>query len=288
MASADAFLGRYCQSTVLSNSIAALQSCVDSLDLGFTMNMMLRLCCLLLVLAGPVQSFAQGGEAKRRSPFSEYPYVAPQVFVYERELFTQYKGVSVVRANVSDFETRSRLGIVAITPKVSAYLDRIDNSVHGPSFFEITDLKTGALIGKFDLGLVPESAELLFTGQSNVYLHHVPTSVCFGSVTRKFVLTGKRLVETQQAIAYLNADADIFGDIKLFSRTEISGAVVATVQEGARVTVLGIAPDSVALNPSRGQSLPTLLIKTPLGLTGWYVPSRSGGEQAGVTITQCN
>lgn len=250
--------------------------------------MIFRICCLFLVLSGPVLSLAQVGEVKRRSPFSEYPYVAPQVFVYERELFTQYKGLSVVRTNVPDFEERSRIGIVALALKTSAYLDRIDNLVHGPSFFEITDLKTGALLGKFDLGLSPESAELLFAGQGNVYLHHVPTAVCFGSATRKFVLTGKRLVETQQAIAYVNADADIFGDIKLFSTLENSASVVATLHEGARVTVLGIASDSVTLNPNRGQSLPTLLIKTPLGLTGWYVPSRSGGERAGISITQCN
>jgi hypothetical protein len=252
------------------------------------MNTIFRICCLFLVLSGPVLSLAQVGEVKRRSPFSEYPYVAPQVFVYERELFIQYKGLSVVRTNVPDFEERSRIGIVAIAPKISAYLDRIDNSVHGPSFFEITDLKTGSLLGKLDLGLIPASAELLFTGQGNVYLHHVPTSVCFGSATRKFVLTGKRLVETQQAIAYVNADADIFGEIKLFSTPENSASVVATLQEGARVTVLGIASDSVTLNPNRGQTLPTLLIKTPLGLTGWYVPSRSGGERAGISITQCN
>jgi len=233
-------------------------------------------------------SLAQVGEVKRRSPFSEFPFVAPQVFVYERELFTQYKGPSVARLNVPNFEERSRFGIVAIAPKISAYVDRIDNSVHGPGFFEITDLKTGALLGKFDLGLIPGSAELLFTGQGNVYLHHVPTSVCFGSATRKFVLHGKRLVETQQAIAYLNADADVFGDIKLFSTLDNLASVVASLQEGARVTVLGIAPDSVTLNPNRGQSLPTLLIKTPLGLTGWYVPGRAGGERAGLTITQCN
>jgi len=233
-------------------------------------------------------SLAQVGEVKRRSPFSEYPLVAPQVFVYDRELFTQYKGPSVTRVNVPDFEERSRIGIVAIAPQISAYVDRIDNSVHGPGFFEITDLKTGALLGKFDLGLIPGSAELLFAGQGNVYLHHVPTSVCFGSATRKFVLTGKRLVETQQAIAYLNADADVFGDIKLFSAPDNSASVVAYLQEGARVTVLGIARDSVTLSPNRGQSLPTLLIKTPLGLTGWYVPGRSGGERAGITITQCN
>lgn len=233
-------------------------------------------------------SLAQVGEVKRRSPFSEYPLVAPQVFVSERELFNQYKGPSVARLNVSEFEERSRVGIVAIAPKISAYVDRIDNTVHGPGFFEITDLTTGALLGKFDLGLIPGSAELLFTGQGNVYLHHVPTSVCFGSATRKFVLAGKRLVETQQAIAYLNSDADVFGDIKLFSTIDNSATVVASLQEGARVTVIGVAPDSVTLNPNRGQTLPTLLVKTPLGLAGWYLPGRSGGERAGITITQCN
>jgi len=252
------------------------------------MNLVFRIGCLLLVLLGPVMSPAQVSEAKRRSPFSEYPFVAPQIFAYERELFTPYKGLSVARQNVSEFEERSRIGIVVIAPKISAYVDRIEHTVHGPGFFEITDLKTGAQLGKFDLGFVSDSAELLFTGQGNVYLHHVPTSVCFGSATRKFVLTGKRLVETQQAIAYLNADAEVFGDIKLFSTPDTSASVVASLQNGAQVTVLGIAPDSVTLNPNRGQSLPTLLIKTPLGLTGWYVPSRSGGERVGVTITQCN
>ena len=252
------------------------------------MNLIFRIGCLLLILLGPVMSFAQVSEAKRRSPFSEYSFVAPQIFAYERELFTQYKGPSVARLNVPEFEERSRIGIVAIAPKISAYVDRIEHTVNGPGYFEITDLKTGALLGKFDLGFVADSAELLFTGQGNVYLHYVPTSVCFGSATRKFVLIGKRLVETQQAIAYLNAEADVFGDIKLFSTPDTSASVVASLQNGAQVTVLGIAPDSVTLNPNRGQSLPTLLIKTPLGLTGWYVPGCSGGERAGVTITQCN
>ncbi len=252
------------------------------------MSLILRICCLLCVLLGSATSLAQVGAVKLRSPFAEYPLVAPQVFVYERELFTQYKGPSVPRLNVPDFEERSRIGIVAIAPKINAYVDRIENTVHGPGFFEITDLKTGALLGKFDLGLVPESAELLFTGQGNVYLHHIPTSVCFGSATRQFVLAGKRLVETKQAIAYLNSEAEVFGDIKLFSTVDNSASVVATLQAGAAVTVLGIAPDSVTLTPGRGQSLPTLLVKTPLGLTGWYVPDRSGGERAGISITQCN
>ncbi|TXH88158.1 MAG: hypothetical protein E6Q78_11140 [Rhodoferax sp.] len=252
------------------------------------MKSILLACLAAFALMGSATSLAQSGADKNRSPFSEYPLVAPEVFAYERELFTQYKGPSVSRLKVQEFEERRRLGIVAVAPKISAYVDRIDNTVHGPSFLEVTDLKAGTLLGRFDLGLGAGPAELLFSGHGNVYLHHVPTSVCFGSATRKFVLVGKRLVETHQAITYLNAEADVYGDIKVLAAPDNSAPVVASLQEGTRVLVLGIAPDSVALGPNRDQALPTLLIRTPLGLTGWYVPSRSGSERGGLSITTCN
>jgi len=255
------------------------------------MNPILRALCLLAFLIARVPLFAQTGERQLRTPFDEYPQVAPQVFAYERGLFTDYKGSSVARLNVPEYEERNRIGIVSVAPKVTAYVDRIDNLVHGPASLEITDVKSGVLLGKLDLGLISPSnhdAKLLFNGQGVVYLHHVPTSVCFGSATRKFLLNGNRLVETKQAIAYLGAEAEVFGDIKLFSSPDSSGSVVATLQDGAKVTVIGVAADSISLDTKSNQYLPTLLVKTPLGLTGWYLPGRSGQELTGITITQCN
>jgi hypothetical protein len=231
---------------------------------------------------------AQAQEVKLQSPFAEYPLVAPHIFVYERELFAAYKGASVARLNVPDSQERSRIGIVSLAPKIRAYVDQIDNKVHGRSFFEFTELQTGALLGKIDLGMITTPAELLFTGQGTVYLHHVPTWVCFGSATRKFVMSGKRLVETPQAMVLINTDANVFGNIKIFSSLESSANVVATLQDGAKVSVLGIAPDSATSDSSRDQSLPILLIKSPLGLAGWYVPGRSESGRAGISITQCN
>lgn len=244
-----------------------------------------------LVILGLNPLFAQTGSKTPLTPFDEYPQVAPQVFVYDLSLFTAYKGPSVARFNVPEFEERKRIGTVTLAPKVAAYVDRIDNLVHGPASFEITDAKTGTSLGRFDLGLIAPSAneaKLLFNGQGIVYLHHVPPSICYGRATRKFVLGGNRLIETQQAIAYLNTDSEIFGDIKLLSSPDGSGPTVASLQEGSKVSVLGIAAHSIELNPKKGQYRPTLLVRTPLGLTGWYVPGRSGAETAGILITQCN
>jgi hypothetical protein len=253
----------------------------------------LRKVCIVLGLTiiGNNPLFAQVGQRKSLSPFDEYPQVAQQVFVTDLSLFTAYRGPSVARLNVPEFEERARIGIVNLASKTSVYVDRIDNLVHGPASFEITDAKTGMSLGRFNLGLISPSnsdAKLLFNGQGVVYLHHVPPSICFGRATRKFMLGGKRLVETQQAIAYLNTDSEVFGDVKLFSSPDGTGSAVASLQEGAKVSVIGIAVDSIELNQKKGQNQPTLLIKTPLGLVGWYLPGRSGAETAGILITQCN
>lgn len=255
------------------------------------MNQTLRM--LVFTFALPVVMTAckqKAAEDQSRSPFGSYSQASKQVFVFDPSLFRQYTGPSVERSNVPEYEVRRRIGVVTLAPKIDVYVDRIDYLVHGPSSFELTDVSTGALLAKFDLGLIaPDlSGKLLFNGQGTVYLNHVPTSVCYGYATRKFTLSGRKLVETKQAIVYLGADAEVFGEVQLHSTFDGAGSVVAALQDGAKVTVIGIAPDSVVLAPKSNRSLPNLLVKTPLGLTGWFVPRLSTAERAGITIAQCN
>lgn len=237
-----------------------------------------------------IAPYAQS-EEMQRTPFDEYPQVASQVFVFDRSMFSPYTGPSVARSNVPDFEQRHRIGVVVLAPRLSVFVDRIEPLIHGTTSLELTDTRSGVSVGKFDLGLISlanYSAKLLFNGQGVVYLHHVPTSVCYGNATRKFVWSGKKLTETKQALAYLGQDSEVFGNIKLFSSLDPSSQVVASLLEGTKITVVGIAPDSIVLNPQNNQYLPNLLIKTPLGLTGWYLPGHSGPELSGLNITQCN
>lgn len=183
------------------------------------------------------------------------------------------------------------MGVADLAPKTHVYIDRIDNLVHGPASFKMTDAKTGASLARLSPGLISPSnsdSKLLFNGQGVVYLHHVPPSICFGCVTRKFVLGGKRLVETQQAVASLNADSAVFGDVKLFTSPDDSGSLVVSLQDRDKVSLIGIAADSLELDQKKGQYQPTLLVRTPLGLTGWYAPGRSGPDTAGIFIKQCN
>jgi hypothetical protein len=226
-----------------------------------------------------------------KTPFDEYIQVSNQIFVFDRSHFSPYTGSSVARQNVPEHEERKRFGLVTLAPNHRVYVDRIDNLIHGPSSFEITDEKSGVSLGKFDLGLMSpdnDESKLLFNGQGMVYLHHVPTSVCFGMATRKFLLNGKKLIETMQPLTYLGADAAVFGNIKLSSSLEPSSPIVAALQEGAKVTVIGIAPAPITKNTKNYQHLPRLLIKTPLGLTGWYIPGDPGVGISGISITQCN
>ena len=253
--------------------------------------MLQKIYLFIVFLTSSTTLYSQVIQGEIRPLFEEYPQVAVQLFVYDRSLFTEYKGASVNRLNVPDYEERRRIGVVNFSSNVTVYVDRIDNRVHGPASLEITDAKSGFSLAKFDLGLIAPSnrdAKLLFNGQGIVYLHHVPTTVCYGQTTRKFTLNGKKLVETKQAIAFVGTDAKVIGDIRLFSSPDGAGSTVATLQDGANVSVVGIHPDSVVTVPKSDESRPTLLVKTPLGLSGWYVPGRSGLEHNGVSITTCN
>ena len=130
------------------------------------------------------------------------------------------------------------------------------------------------------------SGDLLFTGQGIVYWYQRPPYLCAGTTTRKFVLRGNLLKEVQQPFLSLNFAAETNGAIKLFSSVAPTAQVVAELPNESSVQVIGVVSDTDY--PSlKGQypGDPAMLVRTPIGLIGWHLGSRSGGL---LSITACN
>lgn len=208
-----------------------------------------------------------------QTPFDSYVRVANKVFVYDQSLFSPYTGPDVshwerifTEEPDDSVYNRNRLGIVSLTPTQRAYVDVMFDPM--TEHYEFRDIKSGKLIHRFSYygGF---SGAMLVNGQGALYVHSSPESLCTtGKETRKYTLNNGALIEMQQPLVYwVNVNSTTSADTTLFLAPKTTSSPVAILKKGTMVNVL---------TKEKGW----LLIKTPLGLTGW-VP----GERETTTLT---
>ena len=199
--------------------------------------------------------------------------VTPEIFVFDPSQFHAYTGPDVSMlmpsrydfpAGSSDF-SRRRIGSIPLSKNRIVYIDEL--SLPMGIEYELIDVTNGSLIKVIYSGMAGASA-LRFTGDGSVYV--TDKNSCRHQATRKYVLQGKELNETSQPLLYVGTDSRLAGDTKLFA-DQYGKKLVATLQSGTIVTVIG---RNFGFDDN---SLETILIKTPLGLTGWIVSGKSGG-----------
>lgn len=246
---------------------------------------------LLCALSMPVLSCAQSAQASTTHPFAAYVKIAGgHLYVVDPSHFRRMDPANVSRPGDTKRDVgRHRLGAVQLSPTLEVVVERATALTHGASFLELFDRTSGTLVGSFDLGLIsPQDSmgDLLFNGQGVVYLYQRPPYLCAGETTRKFVLRGRQLVEVAQPFLALNHTAETSGAVRLFGSEAQDALVVAELPNGTKVQVVGVVSDgSVPALKEQYPGNPAMLVRTPLGLVGWYLPSRSGGT---TTITACN
>lgn len=197
--------------------------------------------------------------------------VTPEIFVFDSSQFKSYTGPNISKLGAArfglddDFFDRRRIGSVQLSKNINVFVDelRLPNNIE----YELVDVISGESIQKIHSGQFGASA-LRFTGAGTVYV--TDKLACRSEATRKFVLQGKKLIEIPQPLLYVGMDSRVVGNVKLFLDTDGKNQI-ATLQDGTVVTVIGRAPKNGS---------DTLLIKTPLGLTGWLIEGadNSGGN----------
>ncbi|OIQ94452.1 hypothetical protein GALL_236000 [mine drainage metagenome] len=197
--------------------------------------------------------------------------VTPEIYVFDTSQFKSYTGPNVSKLGAErlglddDSFNRRRIGSVQLSKNINVFVDELQlpNNIE----YELVDVTSGEPIQKVYTGQFGASA-LRFTGAGTVYV--TDKRACRSEATRKFVLQGRKLVEIQQPLLYVGIDSRVVGNVKIFLDTD-GKTQIATLQSGTVVTVIGRA--------SRNGS-DTLLIKTPLGLTGWLIEGadHSGGN----------
>lgn len=197
-----------------------------------------------------------------KTPFDSYERVADKVFVTDRALFAPYKGKDVSHWELVYTEepndsgyARKRIGVFSITTTYQAYFDVLWDPL--VEHYELRDAKTNHLIHSFQFGNGFEGA-FLINGKGAIYQYATPPALlCFGKETKKFELKNGKLEEVKQPYAYWeNTETTTLENVTLYFSSSSTSTSVAFLAKGTEVTVLS-AKDS------------WLLIKTPLGLTGW-------------------
>lgn len=196
--------------------------------------------------------------------------VTPEIFVFETSQFKSYTGPNVSKLGAErlglddDSFDRRRIGSVQLSKNINVFVDELQlpNNIE----YEFVDVISGEPIQIIYTGQFGASA-LRFTGAGTVYV--TDKLACRSEATRKFQLQGRKLVEIQQPLLYVGIDSRVAGNVKIFLDTD-GKTQIATLQSGTVVTVIGRASKSGS---------ETLLIKTPLGLTGWLIEGadHSGG-----------
>lgn len=208
------------------------------------------------------------------NPFDKYIRVSDIIYVYDRSQFVPYNGPALSPRN-PDAEDgiveRRRLGTISVAAGVKLNIESVEKPMY--DVYEFRDPSTGKLIHEFSYfatGVPP----LLFNGQGVVYEYKIPFPLCSGHETNKYELTDGKFVAIRQPMHFVNVKTGILRDVKLFSLPDTASSQVALLQKDMTVTVLAY-----------GDSPDYLLIKTPLGLTGWLINDRSNSS---VSITECN
>jgi hypothetical protein len=257
---------------------------------GMTLRRFLETVLLVFAICLSGLSHANPGKSDTH-PFAAHLRISGgHLYVVAPSLFRRTDRALVSRPEDAKRDVgRHRLGAVQLSPNVEVFVERATALTHGASFLELFDRASGKLVGSFDLGLISPSegaGDLLFNGQGMVYWYQRPPYLCAGETTRKFVLRGRQLLEVPQPFLALNYTAETTGAVRLYASEAQDAQVVADVPNGTKVQVVGVVSD-MNVPSLRGQypGSPSMLVRTPLGLVGWYVPSRSGGT---TSITACN
>jgi len=214
-------------------------------------------------------------------PFSEKHMAAPHVHVETPSQFQPWSGGSVAAGNYdSRYFERTRIGTVILAPGVRAHLDAIRDTVNFPSYFELVEPRSGAVLGTFAVFELSD-AEWYFAGNGAVYLNQRHLGLCGPRYTRKFSIAARQtLVEVIQPLIYVGAETEVRESTPLFE-SPLSKSVVATVPAKSKVIVVGVQSSGASEHDA------ALLIKTPFGLTGWHRRKGAAGE-GNLEIYQCN
>ncbi|HEV6966506.1 hypothetical protein [Roseateles sp.] len=212
--------------------------------------------------------------------FLDKPLAAEHIHVDTLSHFRRWRLRSVPLGNYDqDAYERTRIGSILIAPGAWAYLDAIWDKVDKPSYFELIDPTSGTLLTKVAVVQLHD-AEWYFPGNGVFYLNQSHLGLCGPRHTRQFMLRDKTVRETPQPLAYVGADTDTAANTPLYDLA-VGGNVIDTLAAGSKVTVLGVFAESTEPREA------PLLVKTPLGLTGWH--HRTGQTGDGIlTIYQCN
>ncbi len=221
----------------------------------------------LLLQATVWSANACAGEKSNSTPFSAYVSVSDKIYVYDKSLFSPYTGPDVSHWNQIYTEEpddptydRKRLGIISVAPNLRVYVDVLFNPMD--EYYEFIDVKTGQMV--FSLQYYGGfTGTLLFNGQGSMYEYDRPAPLCTQgrAITKYNIKNGKLVIVPQPFVYFDNVSATTNKDAKLFFEPKTSSPVVASLASGTSVQVLT-------------QDNNWLLVRTPLGLTGW-VP---GGE----------
>lgn len=213
-------------------------------------------------------------------PFAGKALVAPHIHVENNSQFASWDGKPLPPGDYDpEYYEKSRLGTIAFSADLRVHIDVIRNKVHFPSYYELVDARSGAVLGKYAV-FNTDSAEWYFSGNSTAYLNQEHLELCGPRYTRKIQQKGKALVEVEQALVYVGAETYAEATTQLYESPD-KRKVVATLVPGTKVTVLGLAPGK-----SNSYRM-ALLVKTPFGLTGWHLV-RDAQEEGILNIYQCN
>ena len=214
--------------------------------------------------------------------FAGKPLAAPHIHMETMAQFVKWSSQAIPQGDPSSYPfpfERARLGTVAFAPDLKVHVDVIRNTVHWPSYYELIDSRSGAVLGKYPI-LGADDAEWYFSGNGAAYLNQTHLSLCGPRFTRKLAQKGKGIIEVPQPLVYIGAETNVETTTPLFE-SPTSRAVVATVVPGTKVTVIGLQPGRTDLYEM------AFLIKTSFGLTGWHVP-RGKPDDGKLSIYQCN
>lgn len=219
------------------------------------------------------------------SPFEGKVLAAPHIYVESLAQFVKWSGEPVPPGDFDpeDFK-RTRLGTVTFGAGLKVHIDFIENLVHFPSYYELVDTSTGGALGRYDV-FDREDGDWYFSGNGAAYLNRDDLSLC--GVTRrattKIAQQGRRLIEVTQPLMYIGAEAEAGTSVRLHESPTSSAAVVATLLPKTKFLVLGLLH-------SKSKPYETVfLVKTPLGLTGWFVPDPDATRSEVISIYRtCN
>ncbi len=238
------------------------------------------LACVIFFLFGCRDSWSPSAGSREPNPFEHLSLVAPHIHADKLSRFSEWSGSAIPRGDYqSESYEKKRIGTLNLAPDLRVHIDAIRNKVHFPSHYELVDAGSNVVLGKYDVFDL-EDAHWYFPGNGTAYINQQHLSLCGPRYTRKLVQRGRMIGEVIQAITYIGAETTAVETTSLFE-SPTSRKIVATVSAGTKALVLGVQPGE------SDRTKMALLVKTPLGLTGWHRSSFQPGEGM-LDIYQCN